>query len=264
MTSKLTKTFAAMLFAGTALAGTASAQGLFGSSPAEDSFYVSGFVGAVFPGTASFNGTQNPDAAIPAAVGGSVAGAPASVDLDLGTDLYFGGALGYQLPFQFYNTFHPRIELEVSYFEANVDDGSFNGGGQVFSGDQSTVFIFANNFTDIRWTDNQFIVPYFGGGLGIAIVDTNAQYFPPAAPFAPAPAFGVSGNDVGFATHTTIGVSFAANDRFEIYTEGRYLKTYGVDAERRFLGGGTVDLFNADLNDNPDGFTATAGVRLRF
>lgn len=264
MTSRLTKTILTALLAGTALSGTAQAQGWFGSGPADDSFYVSAFVGAAFPSDGSFDGVQTPDAAIPATVGGSVAGAPADIDLEFDTDVYFGGALGYQLPFQFYNTFHPRIEIEVSYFETDISEGSFNGGNQIFSGDQSTLFVFVNNFTDIRWSDNQFIVPYIGGGLGIGIVDTDAFYFPPTADFAPAPAFGVIGDDTGFATHTTLGLTFAANDTFEVYTEGRFLKTYGIDAERRFLGGGTTDLFNADVDDNPDGFSLTAGLRYRF
>lgn len=264
MTSKLTKAAIAVLMTGTAFASPAAAQSFFGSSPAEDSFYVSGFVGAVFPSNGNFDGTQTPDPAIPATVGGSVADAVADVALDFDTDIYFGGAIGYQLPFQFYNTFHPRLEVEVSYLETDISDGSFNDGNQVFSGDQTSLFIFVNNFTDIRWADNQVIVPYIGGGFGVGIIDTNAFYFAPTAAFAPAPAFGVIGEDTGFATHTTIGVTFAANDSFEIYTEGRYLKTYGIDAERRFLGGGTVDLFNAEVDDAPEGFTISGGVRLRF
>lgn len=263
MTSIITKTLTGAVLASTLLAGAAQAQGLFNSSPAEDSFYVSGFLGATFQSEASFSGTQNPDAAIPAAVGGSVAGAPANIALDFGTDLYYGGALGYQLPFQFFNTFHPRIELEVSYSDVDVDSGSINGGTQTFSGDQTNLFIFANNFTDIRWADNQVIVPYIGGGIGIAIVDTDVEYFPGTVAGTPPPFALVSDSDIGLATHTTLGVTFAANDRFEIYTEGRYLKTYFVDAERRFIGGG-ADLFNAAVDDAPDGFTATAGVRFRF
>jgi len=263
MTSKFTKTVLTALLVGTAMSGAAQAQGLFNSSPADDSFYISGFIGGAFPSDADFSGTQEPDAAIPAAVGGSVAGAEANVDLDFGSDIYFGGAIGYQLPFQFYNTFHPRVELEVSYFKADVDSGAFNDGIQTFSGDQSNLFVYLNNFTDIRWTDNQVIVPYIGGGIGIAIIDTDVQYFPGTVEGSP-PAFALEeSSDIGLATHTTLGVSFAANDTFEVYTEGRYLNTYFVDAERRFVGGG-ADLFNADLDDTQDGFTLTAGVRYRF
>ena len=259
MTSKFTKTFASLILAGTALSGVSHAQGLFNSSPAEDSFYVSGFVGATFPSDVVFNGTQVPEAGAPGAIG-----APATADLNFGTDLYYGGALGYQLPFQFFNTFHPRLEVEVSYAKTDIDSGSFNGGNQTFSGDQSNLFVFVNNFTDIRWADNQIIIPYIGGGIGVGIIDTDIGYVGAAAPFAPLPAFVINDEDTGFATHTTIGLSFAANNQFEVYTEARYLKTYGIDVERRFVGGNTVDLFSADLDDDPDGFTVTAGARFRF
>ena len=134
----------------------------------------------------------------------------------------------------------------------------------MFSGDQSTLFVLINNYTDIRWTDNQVIIPYIGGGLGVGIFDTNIAYFGPTAPFAPAPAFILEGEDVGFATSTAIGLTIAANDNFEIYGEGRYLKTYGVDADRNFFGGTDTGLFNAELDDNPDAFTVTGGIRVRF
>lgn len=259
MNSKTAKTAIAALLVGTAFSSTASAQGFFGSSPAEDSFYISGFVGATFPGDADFDGVQDPAAGAPGAVG-----AAAEVVADFGTDVYFGGAIGYQLPFQFFNTFHPRLEVEVSYFEADVESGSFNGGDQVFSGDQSSLFILINNYTDIRWSDDQVIVPYIGGGLGVGIIDTNIAYVGAGAPFFPEPAFILQGDDVGFATSTAIGVNFAANDLFEIYTEGRYLKTYGVSADRNFFGGTDTGIFNADLDDNPDAFTITGGIRYRF
>lgn len=260
MTTKLTKIAIAAFVSSTALTGLSHAQGFFGSSPAEDSLYVSGFVGAVFPGNADFDGTQAPVAGAPGALGD-----PAEVFVDFGTDVYFGGAIGYQLPFQFFNTFHPRLEVEVSYFETDVDDGSFNGGDQVFSGDQSSLFILINNYTDIRWSDNQVVIPYIGGGLGVGIIDTNVAYVGAGAPFFPAPAFILQGdNDVGFTTSTALGLTIAANDNFEIYGEGRYLKTYGVDADRNFFGGTDVGLFNAELDDNPDAFTVTGGIRFRF
>lgn len=264
MTNLLPKTLLASALSAGFFASAAFADGLFGSEPAEPSFYISAFVGGGFPTDANFDGVQAPDAAIPATVGGSVAGANANVELDFGSDVFYGGAIGYQLPFQFYGIFHPRVELEVSYIEADVDSGSFNGGNQTFSGDQSTLYIFANNFTDIKWRDDQVIVPYIGGGLGVGIVDTNVEYFPVGAPFAPAPAFALRGEDTGFATHTTIGLTYAPTKNYELYTEARYLTVYGVDAERRFQGGGTADLFNADLDDKLDSFSVTAGARYRF
>lgn len=121
-----------------------------------------------------------------------------------------------------------------------------------------------NNLTDLIWKENQVLVPYIGGGLGLAIIDADVQYFGAAAPFAPLPAFEINEDDVGFATHNILGLAYLANDRLEIYAEGRYTRTYGIDFERRFVGGNTVDIFSADVSDTLDGFTATAGVRYRF
>ena len=247
-------TTTAALCAGLALPAAAQ---LPGSSPAEPSFYVAGFVGGAFPQDADFEGTQNPDVGVPGA-----AGAPAEIDVSFDNDVFFGGVLGYQLPFQFFNTFHPRIELEVSYFEADVEDGAFNGGNQIFSGDQSILFVFFNQYADIKFSDNQLLTPYIGGGLGIGIVDTNVAYFPDNG-VATAPTFALTGDDTGFAGHTAIGLTFDATDTFEVYAEGRYYNIFGIDAERRFVADG-ANLFSADVDDRLDGFTVTAGARLRF
>jgi len=86
-----------------------------------------------------------------------VAGAPAEIDANLDSDVYFGGAIGGRLPFKFLKTFQPRFELEVSHFDSDVSSGEFNGGDQSFSGNQSQTFIFINSFNEIRWKDNQII-----------------------------------------------------------------------------------------------------------
>lgn len=239
-----------------AIAAPVSAQ-LPGSSPAEPGFYVSGFVGGGFPGDADFEGTQAPDPGSP-----GLAGDPANVDVEFDSDIFFGGAVGYQLPFQFFNLVHPRIELEVSYVEAGVSGGSTNGGNQTFLGDQSALFVFFNQYGDLKWRDDQLIIPYFGGGLGVGIVDTNVPYFPNNG-IATAPTFALTGEDTGLAGHSAIGVTFKATERLEVYAEGRYYNIFGIDAERRFVAGG-ADIFNADVDDRLDGFTASAGARFRF
>ncbi|MEO1476405.1 MAG: hypothetical protein AAFS13_08475 [Pseudomonadota bacterium] len=228
-----------------------------GSSPADDRFYIAGFVGGAFPGDADFEGVQAPDPGSPGA-----AGDPANVEIEFDNDIFFGGAIGYQLPFQFFEVIHPRIELEVSYFEADVEAGAFNGGDQIFGGDQSTLFVFFNQYGDFKFRDNQLLIPYFGGGIGIGIIDSNVLYFPNNG-VATEPTFGVLGEDTGFAGHTAIGLTFKATDALEVYGEGRYYNIFGVDLERRFVGGG-ADIFNADVDDRLDGFNVTAGMRFRF
>ena len=238
-----------------AVSSTASA-GIFDFDPAEGGFYVSGFVGISAPSDADFDGVQNPETDdVP-----GTAGDPAVIEADFDTDIYFGGAIGARLPFKYWKYFQPRLELEVSYFDNDVSSGSFNGGTQTFQGSQSATFYLLNNSSDIIWDEDQRIVPYFGGGIGIADYDTNIEYFPATAS---APTFAVRNSDSGFATVSTLGATFKATDRFDLYVEGRYLKTYGIDAERRFVNGG-ADGFSAEVDDDPDGFTLTVGSRINF
>lgn len=251
--------------------GPASADGFFGTverafnmEPAEDGWYVSAFVGAGFLGDDTFEGIQDPDPGIPSPAG-NVAGVPAIVELDFNPDVFFGGSIGYKLPFTYLDYFHPRLELEVSYTDADVDEGGFFNdagiaGGQTFSGDQEILFIFLNNHSDIRWRNDQKIVPYFGSGLGLGIVKTSISYFPPTAP---GPVFEVDGDDVAFATNLNIGVTWEATERVEFYTESRYFTLYNVQADRNFIGGG-AEIFNADLDDNVKGVTVKAGMRFNF
>lgn len=232
--------------------------GIFDRTPADGAGpYVSGFVGIALPSDSEFEGTQNPDANVPGA-----ADTPALVESDLDSDVYFGGAIGYRLPFKFLKTFQPRWEIEASYYEADVGSGSFNGGDQIFGGEQSQTFILVNSYSDIRWKENQKIVPYIGGGLGFGIVDSNIQYFPDNG-VATSPTFAVEDDDTGFATVSTIGVTLNATEKFDIYTEARYFKTYGIDAERRFVADGSNG-FSSDLDDDPDGITFTVGTRYKF
>lgn len=260
MTSRLPKSRLAQLAAGTALvlcgAGV-QAKGLFDTDPAEGGFYLSGFVGAGFANDASFNGTQDPAAGSP-----GIAGAPADIDADFDTDVYFGGAVGYRFPYKFLTYFQPRLELEISYLDADVDGGSFNGGDQIFGGSQESLFILGNSFTEIIWSENQAVIPYIGGGIGVGIIDNNITYFPNNG-IATSPTFVAQGSDTGLATHTTIGVTIPVNEQFEVYGEGRYLLTLNVDAERTFVGDGG-ETFNADVDDDPDAFSLTVGLRWRF
>ncbi|MEP1231353.1 MAG: hypothetical protein ABJG88_11810 [Litorimonas sp.] len=244
------------ILASALLSSTAHA-GIFDFDPAPGGAYVSGFVGGAFPFDANFDGTQDPAAGVP-----GVAGADADIDAEFDTDVVFGGAVGVKLPFRYWKYFQPRLELEVSHFEADVDEGDFNGGDQTFSGDQSLTFYLINNVSDFQWTDNQRVIPYFGGGIGVATVDTDIQYFPNNG-VATAPTFAAQGDDTAFATVSNIGLTFKATDKFDIYTEARYYKLYGVDAERTFIGDGGEG-FNADVDDDTDGFTLTVGARINF
>lgn len=247
---------AALTVLSSALLTSTAHAGLFDFDPAPGGVYVSGFVGAAFPFDADFEGE------VEAVTAGAPVGTNIELEADFDTDVAFGGAVGVKLPFRYWKYFQPRLELEVSTFENDVSSGVIFGGNQTFSGDQSYTFFLINNSSDIQWRDDQRIIPYFGGGIGIANVDTNIQYFPNNGAFT-APNFAVQGDETAFATSTTAGLTFKATEQFDIYTEARYYKVYGVDAERTFIAGGASD-FSGNVDDNPDGITLTVGARFNF
>lgn len=238
------------------MAPTAQA-GIFDFDPAEGGVYVSGFIGTSNPSDTDFEGTQAPAAGVPGA-----AGADANIVAKLDGATYFGGAIGARLPFKYWKYFQPRLEAEISYSDHDVSGGSFNGGNQTFSGSQSITYYLINNTSDIIWKDNQKVVPYFGGGIGIADFNTDIQYFPNNGT-ATSPTFAVQGSDSGFATVSAIGATLKTSDKLDFYVEGRYIKTYGIDAERTFIANGASG-FNAEVDDDPDGFSLTVGTRLNF
>lgn len=254
--TRLTTLFATTaIFAATAAPAQA---GIFDRTPTDGAGpYISGFVGAAVPFDSEFDGTQNPETGVPGTIG-----APASVDSELDSDVYFGGAVGVRLPFKFLKTFQPRWELEVSHFESNVASGTFNTGNQTFGGEQSQTFFLLNSYSDIRWKEDQKVVPYIGGGLGFGVVNSDIRYFPNNG-IATAPTFAVQGEDTGFATVSAVGVTLNASEKFDVFTEARYFKTYGIDAERRFIANGN-DGFSAEVDDDPDGLAFTVGTRLKF
>ena len=221
----------------------------------ETGFYVSGFIGAGFPGDASLSGTQTPAPGAP-----GVPGAPANIDVDFDSDSTLGVALGYKTPWEFLGVFHPRLELEFSTLEADVSNGSFNAGNQPFSGDASIDFFLVNNYSDIIWREDQTIIPFVGGGLGLANVETNILY---AGGGATAPNFAARGDDTGLAGTFAGGLTWLTGAKWEVYGEARYYQIRDLEFDRRFIGGG-ADLLNARVDDDFDGTTLTFGARYKF
>ena len=240
------------------LSGPAAAGGLFDFDPAEGSFYISGYGGLVFPSDSTFAGVSDPVAGVPGPTG--AAGVPLNAELNYGTEFNFGGAVGASLPFRYWKYFQPRLEIEVGYVEFDVTDGSFNGGDQNFSGDQEALSILFNNYTDIIFSENQRFTPYIGGGIGVAFVDSFADYSPAANP---AIVFSVNGEDTALTGHFAIGATFDLTDQIEIFSEARYYRIQDVALERSFTGGGD-NLFVGAVEDNLEGIAINGGLRLRF
>ena len=213
------------------ISGTANAQD--SSGPVEAEWYVSGFVGAAFPGDLEVDALDISFAELDL---------NSEANIGFSNDVYFGGAVGRKLGFKFFDIVQPRIEAEVSYFSTNVNEiEGFEGfeldlgGIDGFTEDEvvgladsiDVLFVLANSYSDFIWREDQAVIPYIGGGLGVAITgnfgdDTSAN----------------------FAGTTTIGATVPVG-QFDFFTEGRYFRIYSSGPDF-------------------DGFTAAAGLRWRF
>ena len=221
----------------------------------DDGFYVAGFIGAGFPNDIELTGIQTPEAGAP-----GMPGAPAQIQTDFDSDTTFGAALGYKTPWEFFGVFHPRLEIEYSTIDADVSGGSFNAGSQPFSGDTSIDFFLVNNYSDIIWSENQTVIPFVGGGLGVANVDASILY---AGGGSPTPNFVATGDDSGLASTIAGGLTWLTGADWEVYGEARYYQIYDVELERRFIGNGS-NLLNANVSDDFDGTSLTLGARYKF
>lgn len=220
-------------------------------------FYLSAKAGVEILSDSDFIGVQAPEAGVP-----GMTGTPADVHVDFDTGFSINGALGYDFDGGLISFLHSRIEVEAGYIAADVGGGAFNGGNQSFGGDISNFTLTAGFQTDIVWAENQKIIPYFGGSIGIAVVDANINYFPNNG-IATAPTFGVLGSDTAFVSRNQIGVAVKASDRFDIFAEARYTRTNDLDFERRFIAGG-ADSFSANVSDDVESFGFNLGARVRF
>ena len=223
----------------------------------ESGFYVGAKIGVTSPSDETFDGVQAPEGASPGA-----AGAPAVVSAEFDEDVTFAGTVGYRFGTRFLGVFEPRIEVEYSYASADISGGNFNGGDQTFGGDVDVNTFTIGYRSDIRWSDTQRIVPFTGGAIGVADVDSNISYFPNNG-VATAPTFALTGSDTGFVTQSNVGLSFQLTDQIDLETSVRYQRITGLDFERRFVGGGNND-FNADLSGSLETVSGFAGLRYRF
>ncbi len=218
---------------GAALSLTAAVTLTAGQAAAEEKdWYASLFAGAVVPtGDVDYtNGTT-------------------TVDTGFSTGFTFGGALGYKWNDIDLAGFTPRTEIEVNYSENNVSSLNFSGNGpgfeNVFEGSQaSSVSILGNIFIDGPELLDTGIVPYVGGGVGLAITNHNVFYNA-----------GLNLNDDGdtsFTWHVTGGVKYPLTDSVSLFTDVGFRQIVNASSERRFdalpIAGGGGGLFEDDIN----------------
>jgi outer membrane protein OmpA-like peptidoglycan-associated protein len=142
------------------------------------------------------------------------------------TGFAVGGSIGYDFV-------GPRVELEGVY---RSNDGSLSlvpiGFPNLTAGfnNQQTA-IMANVFYD--FFAGETIVPYIGGGLGIAFVNASA--------------LGSSTSSTNFAYQGIIGVGWNINEQFRLNLDGRYYGTTSPSVNNPFVGGVTFQNNNISL-----------------
>ena len=211
----------------------------------DQSIYLS-----VFGGLSIFEDTDFDGTSVVAA------GAARNFDLDYDAGFNVGGALGYRFDSYLWGGLRPRVELEVSYRENDIDNGAFlnNAVAEVFDGDQSAVFLMGNLLFDLPGYLDNALVPYFGGGLGVAFFDSDVSYFPVVAPAA---IFQLrDDSEEAFAWQLIAGARYKLTDTTSIFLEGRYFQVVDVDLQR-FTPAGTLE---ANVRDNLDGFVINGGI----
>ena len=227
---------ASCVFAGLALTASPSAA---------DGFYVQAW-GGVSVQRDQFSG------------GATAGGDPRAVDIDFDPGLAVGGGIGYAFDNFSFGRF--RVEAELSYRENDVDSGSFNGGDQIFGGDNSSLAGMAVFYID--WTNlSERVVPYVGAGIGVAGVESDVIYAPAGGSLdSPAIEFG-GPTDTELAYQFIAGFSVPLRGGLSLTLDGRYYATTDPDFERILVATDTVD---SVLNSEFEAWHVTAGFRYAF
>lgn len=182
-------------------------------------------------------------------------------DFDSGYTL--GGALGYRWTEHQFGGFIPRTEFEFNFSENDVDTINFSGNGPgnevVAPGSNvSSVGLLANLFLDAPDALGDGITPYFGGGIGLNIIDHSLIYNGPGLNLN-------DNNDTVFAWHVTAGVDIEINEQVSFFTDVGFHQAVDAGSIRRIgsnpvpagPGGG---FFEDDINS----IVVRGGLKISF
>lgn len=219
-----------------ALAATgASAGGLIESNASHAGPYVSVSGGGVFANDSDFVGPAG------------------ATQFENDTGYTINGAIGYRFPVRIFGVLQPRVEIEGGYIDADIDGSNLAFVGGETIGDQSAATLYFNSYADLRFSDNQRLVPYIGGGAGVAFLDFTARETLGSG----SPLLIASADETVFAGHAAVGATYELTDRIELFGEGRYFRFSDVNVV--FAG---PPAFRDD--GRIDGYIASAGLRWRF
>ncbi|MEP3231982.1 MAG: outer membrane beta-barrel protein [Hyphomicrobiales bacterium] len=184
------------------------------------------------------------------------------VDTEFDTGFTVGGAVGYKWNHFNFGGFTPRTEIEVNYFDNDVDTIDFSGNGvgqEVVNGDSgvSGVGVFANLFFDLD-TGTKF-TPYVGGGVGVGFLDLDVFYN--------GPNLNLDDTDTAFGWHIGGGANLELTESTSFFVDARYQQFVNVDSLRRIgeapVGGGTGP-GGGDFEDDLASVLVRAGLTYRF
>jgi opacity protein-like surface antigen len=161
---------------------------------------------------------------------------------ELDTGFLVGGAIGTRL------WDAVRAEIEVSYQRNKAGDVLYdNPGNYPYDGNgySDAIYVLGNAWYDIPVSED--IVPYLGGGAGIAFVKQDIDQ--------PDDTFGPSGRDSGFAFQLGGGVGFSLTDNIVLDVGYRFRGILNVDIAGQQIG---------DDHNNQDIYSHTVLATLRF
>ena len=142
---------------------------------------------------------------------GSTAGASYSIEFDPGFTMH--GALGTYLGRDF------RIEGELAYRMAEYDQGTAGGATSMPTGDLKMATGMANVYYDVHLGSS--FVPYVGGGLGIAQIESTAATIGGVTAAAK--------DATEFAYQAIIGVTYEYDRSWSLGLDARYIGTADED-----------------------------------
>lgn len=214
------------------------------ANPTSSDFYVSLFGGASFKiGDTNFtNGIT-------------------ALDTEFDTGYLVGGAVGYRWRNFEFNGFTPRTEIEVNYFDTNLDSINFSGNGpaqEVLAGgsDISGVGLFGNLYVDYTNAFDTGLSPYVFGGVGAVFANLDIAYN--------AGNLNLQDNDTAFAWQVGVGASYEVAKNVSLFTDVRYQQIVNLSSVRRAGPVPVVGAGGGSFEDDLNNVIARAGLSISF
>lgn len=182
-------------------------------------------------------------------------GGQQTVGTDFDSGFGLGAALGYRLPGLDGTGLSLRGEVELSFADSDVDSIAFSGNGPDpeanVAGDIRTTRLFANLIADVE-TASRF-TPYFGAGIGVARSNIGLSYG--GVPGA----VNLDDNSTDFTAQLIAGSAYSLTDTVSLIGDVRYIRDFGVSADRFSPAGLT-----GNVSDDISSINVNVGLRFEF